>query len=728
MVGIRAARNRGTLNGPAVAALDSPAMPSSRRAARAAQAQARSARRAGAARSTLVQHADPALPAGAARRLGLAAFAVIAAYAIVLLFLALGPHRIGDYFTETDFYGAYADGARAIQHGVLDPSRYGVVGPGYEVALAIAGALVGDLLRAAELLSVLAMTAGLLLWHRLLARRTDPRLALGAVLFMAVNATFIRYGYSATTDALAFALQAAALYLLLVRGGWRGALAAGLVSALAFLTRYNAGTLLPAGLLAILAGGTRHRDLRRAALLFAAGFALPVLPWVLWSLAQGGRFASQLHHNIAYDVFARARGIAWDDYQRTMQPEFQSLWDVVGRDPVAVLRREAFNVYDHLRRDFTDLLGAPVAVCVAIGASLALVDGTLRRAWAIWAAAGLLFLSLVPVFYSERYSLPLLPAYAALAAAAFASPRFAYPVGRVWLKPFLIAIPLALTVPATQRYLARALEQLPVEVLDVAKTLRERARPGDRVVARKPHLAYHAGIQAAPFPFADSLGQLADDARRARARWLYFSWPEAEMRPQFDYLLDTAAAVPGLTVRYASGERPAVLYEIGPAFGRDPAWLSDPAQLRWHRARGLLRVNPHHPDALYNAAFVEASRGDLETARQRLELLTRLRPRDLRALLLLGEVHLNREDAAGAEAAFSRAARIAPTDPHARLGLGWANLLARRVVDAARLWRPVIGAAEDPATLQRMIEVFRAVGDSAGAAEARAALARARRP
>jgi len=702
-------------------------MSSPRRAPRAPHAPARPARRAGADSIAFTLHGDRTPTADATRALTWAAFAVVGLYATLLLILALGPHRIGDYFTETDFYGAYAEGARAIQRGVIDPSRYGVVGPGYEVALALVGAVVPDLLLAAELLSVLAMTVGLLLWHRLLARRVDPRLALGAVLFMAVNATCIRYGYSATTDGLAFGLQAAALFLLLVPAGGRAALAAGLVAGLAFLTRYNAGTLLPAGLLAILAGGSRHDDRRRAALLFAAGFVLPLAPWVAWSLAHGGRFASQLHHNIAYDVFARSRGIAWDDYQRTMQPEFHGLWDVVRRDPGAVLRREAFNVVDHLRHDFTDLLGRPFAACVAIGLGFAAIDGALRRTWPILAWASLLFLSLVPAFYSERYSLPLLPAYAALAAAAFASPKLALPVGRVWLKPLLIAVPIALTIPLTRAHLARALDQLPVEVLEVAKTLRAEARPGDIVVARKPHLAFHAGVRPAPFPFADSLAGLADDARRAGARWLYFSWPEAEMRPRFDYLLDTAAVVPGLTVRYASAGRPAVLYEIGPEFGRDPAWLRDPASLQLHRARGLLRINPHHVGALYNAAYVEASRGDLESARSRLELLTRLRPRDLPGLLLLGEVDLLREDASGAESAFSRVATLAPGNTRARIGLGWANLMARRVVEAARLWRPVIGAAQDPATLERMIDVFKAVGDDAAAAEAAAALARMRR-
>ena len=88
-----------------------------------------------------------------------AAIAVAILLGVALLVMVFGPHRIGDYFTETDFYGGYAEGARAIQHGQLDPSRYGVVGPVYDLALALAGGVVRDLFLAAELLSVLCAVA-----------------------------------------------------------------------------------------------------------------------------------------------------------------------------------------------------------------------------------------------------------------------------------------------------------------------------------------------------------------------------------------------------------------------------------------------------------------------------------------------------------------------------------------------------------------------------------------
>src|SRR5678809_1133188 len=72
----------------------------------------------------------------------------------VLLFL----HPVGDYFVETDFYGGYAPGVKALFAHGLDPARYGVVGPVYELVLGLAGVSGLDLFRLAQLLSLASAT------------------------------------------------------------------------------------------------------------------------------------------------------------------------------------------------------------------------------------------------------------------------------------------------------------------------------------------------------------------------------------------------------------------------------------------------------------------------------------------------------------------------------------------------------------------------------------------
>src|SRR5262245_53092806 len=81
---------------------------------------------------------------GASPRIMLAGWTVVAGAALLLLWLALAYHRVGDYLTESDFYGGYAEGAAMIRHGRLDAARYQVVGPVYEIVVALASFVVPD--------------------------------------------------------------------------------------------------------------------------------------------------------------------------------------------------------------------------------------------------------------------------------------------------------------------------------------------------------------------------------------------------------------------------------------------------------------------------------------------------------------------------------------------------------------------------------------------------------
>ena len=655
-----------------------------------------------------------------------------AALGAALVFMVLGPHRIGDYFTETDFYGGYAEGARLIQQGRFDPSRYGVVGPGYEVALALAGFALRNLFIAAEWLSLISTVATLLLLFDMLARRAGERVALLAALIFAVNPWVFRFGYIASTDAFSITLQVLALWLMLARRTRGATLAAGLVAAAAFLTRYNAVYLLPAGLILTWSEARRARaegagdpPAARAGI-FAAGFIVPVAAWVLWCVASGAPPSFQLFHNIAYEVYARHQGMVWDDYQKKLQPEFHSLWDVVRRDPPMFWTRMAINVFDHLRLDAEKMLGWPAAIAVLLGIVLSLVSGARRIAAPFLVAGGLLFLSLVPTFYSERYSMALLPIYAALAGLFFGLPRFALALKArpFWLKAALVAVPVAFAIRESVTIERDAISQLPVEVLDAARALKAMAAPGDAVIARKPHLAFHAGLRAVAFPFTSTIPELADYARQNHVRWLYISWPEVETRPRYWHMLDTTGAIPGLTPRHLTAPHPAVVYEIGPEFGRLPDWYSNDTLLTLHTARSQFLVNPGDPQALYSIGLVMRAQHQPDSARRYMDLALDVKPHFLAALLIAGELALQRNDIPTALDDFGTAVRYHPSSVDAKVGLGWATLISGDIPEAARIWRPMVGITQDPNTLQRMVAVYERVGDEATRREAQARLAR----
>jgi dolichyl-phosphate-mannose-protein mannosyltransferase len=656
------------------------------------------------------------------------AWAVFAAYAVGALAMVFGPHTVGDVFTETDFYGSYGPGARLLQHGHIDAARYGVVGPLFEMLLALMGFAVRDLFLAAELIAVAAMTTTLVCWHSLLARRAGPGVALLAVAFMAANAQFFRFGWSVTTDAPALAFQASALWTLFgARDGVtapRRVFAGGTLAGLAFLTRYSSVALLPAGLVAVALGwsGAPAGARVRHALLFAAGFLAPVAPWLAFSATHGGAARFQLQHNIAFEVYARPKGIVWDIYERDMEPQFPTLWSVLARDPMAVASRMLFNVFDHVRLDALKLTGLPLAFAAAAGTWFAWKDGVLARAKPLLLNLSLLFLTLVPAFHSERYSLAVLPLWAFLAASAFASPRLALSASGGWLKLLLLPAVLLPSLAATGTFTARVINQLPVEVREAAAQAKPFVRPGDKVLARKPHFSWYAGLTPLTLPLADTLSDWGAAARRSGARWLYFSWPEAELRPRFEWLLDSTSAAPGLTVRAATTHWPSVLYEIGPGFGDEPAWIRSDTLVAVHRARARVLVDSRNVEARMFLAMQAYASGNHDEAQRWIDQLLGLSPDDLDLLMLAAENRLQLQDPDGALSYYDRAERLRPGTAQVRVGRGWVAAMKGDEASAAQYWAPVVGASGDAATLQRMMLTFARVGDATHLAEARAAL------
>lgn len=574
---------------------------------------------------------------------------VVALFLALVVAVILGPHKIGDYFTETDFYGDYAVGARQIQHGHFQASRYQVVGPVYELVLGLLGHAIRNPFLAAEWLSAMSALIVLVCWFYLLRSRTTFAIAALALLFCAANPTFFRYSYSATTDMLALAVQATAMYLLVARRSLRSIYSAGVAAGIAILTRYSAAYFLVLGPLVLLVEAPAKRSRVLLPALYVAG-ALTILgSWVAYVLASHAQLNLQLHHLVAFEVFARAQGLSWDQYERDLQSHFRSLGDVIRYDPWGVLRHAIGNIPAHLCLDATKLLGLPVAISAVAGLGLGLLDRTIKSAWPVVVGAGLVALSLSPIFYSERYALAALPCYCMLAAVPFGSRLLRRPLGgqlRVDAKLLLSALPLALSVRQSISVQREVFDQLPLEVLQCAGELRARVQPGDRIIARKPHIGFLGGAQTVPFPSNVRLWEFADYAKTMGARWLYVSWPEAELRPDCQILLDTSGVVPGLVVRCATQHFPAVLYEITPAFGTRPEWASDSNLLIFHASKARLMLYPNDVRALEGLAWMQLLRREMTGAEVTAEHLARL---EAKAIPLMRALQAGDSSAAAGE-------------------------------------------------------------------------------
>ena len=646
----------------------------------------------------------------AARPLALAAVALVAA---VLLAVVFRWHPVGDYFTESDFFD-HALGGRLIAAGQVDVSRYAIAGPFYDFLLAIPAALGLPAFTFACLLAAGSAIATLLLWWSIVRHRAGDVAALATVVFLGANALFIRYGYSSTSDFPAVALQAASLHALLAgRGRWAPA-RAGAFAALAFLTRYNAFVLLPAAVMHFAWPGVPSARERRASLLrWLAAFAIVVLPWMAFSRVHGHWPGEGLFENSAFYANPTA--------SRNVQDAPFGVPPEPARPAGGLLARTAANVPAHLLEDARQLLGWPVAALVPLGLVALLLARDRARRWApIGLQGAWLFLGLAPVFYSDRYSLVMLPVYLSLAGVGLASPWLAPRAGR-WVVPLALVIaawPLAAALRAnvdTQR-LVRS--QIPLEVPVAARTLAHEQPADGGVLARKGAVAFYSGRPHVYFPRVASLAALAQVADAGRASHLYFSWYEGMLRKEFWYLLDTTASVPGLTRLLATTGHPAVLYRIGPGFGSDPEWLADSTQLALHTARAQVQVlNDAQAWSAHLLLGNFARReGRWAEALQHYQAVERGAPAESRAWVYDGDMQLELGRPAAARASYERARAIEPHSLGARLGIGWVEYRTGDPGRAAATWAPVVKMAPDERTLLAMRDAFRRAGDAASVA------------
>jgi hypothetical protein len=583
---------------------------------------------------------SPILGAWDRRLLPLIGPAGIIVFAAALVAIDLGPHRVGGLDAETDFYGGYAPTAALLAKGhILTaqgtlPPVFGFVGPLYPAVLAAFGSWTGDYFHVAEALSLCASLVVLALWGDLLRRRAGAAAGTICVLLLATNPILLRQGYWVTTDAVAVALQSLAIWLLLRHPERPMPLAAGTAAALAFLTRYTSVYLLPAGCLALWMAEPDARRRLSACLRFIAGFAVLALPWMIFARLHGAKM--QFHQLLAFDVYGE--GVPWDVFLANIWPRFEvHPLAVFTADPGRVIGHLIHNLVGHARSDALNLTGWPLATLATGGIALVALRHRARVLVPVLMCGAWAYLALVPAGYNDRYALAVLPFYAALASMALISLLAIRPavLGRA-VSALLVLFVAVGSLRSSVRLQRQVLAVQPLELLDCASTLRSLARHGDRVIARKPHLAWLAGLESVSFPAHDDLTSLAATARASGARWLYVSISEVMLRPKTAFLLDTTASVPGLTRRKVEvvpmrppdaleWPRVGVLYEVGPELGREPDWYANEPLRVLHLLRGLTL----QPDASLwrRRVSAELGAGDTTAARASLRVLLQLDPR-----------------------------------------------------------------------------------------------------
>lgn len=501
----------------------------------------RKSRGRGGLKAAVKNSSDASASGGSTRWTRWIAFFLIAVFVAYWGVRALTEHRIGNYAVETDFYWKYGPAARDLLHGIVRIENYDSKGWGYPLAVALVSLFGFDPFRAAQILALACAALVGWLTYRLHRSLLGPGVALGGLLLLLTNSTFLANTYEVGTDMFFFAVVLGSMVFLLRSGspgGW-AILFSGILGGWAFSTRYNGLFLWPGALSLLLflktAECSATERLRRAGV-WTAGFCAAALPWLIVNAVHTGNPLTNSNYvNVGYAVYGEGN---WEKFFYGGHRSIRSFADVVLLDPPRFIGAMLKNVVEHLRRDLTELLPWLWGALAALGGVLLLRERPGRRVAGFMLLWAFYFLTLVPVFYGARFSLPLLSGYLLLAAWPFSSGLVGQPIRSLEhsfpLRTFTFLVFWVVTASSAYQWCedpqnAEALRAGPHEILPAVSYLRDHAS-GEALLARKPHAAYLATMRFVPIPGLGSPVELHAFAVKEDARYLLVSGAELAMR------------------------------------------------------------------------------------------------------------------------------------------------------------------------------------------------------
>ncbi|MCH8034879.1 MAG: glycosyltransferase family 39 protein [Bacteroidetes bacterium] len=503
------------------------------------------------------------------RHLGLV---IAVLYFVILLIVSLLYHKVGDYGIETDFFWGYVPNAKSFINGDLqiDPFR----GPLYPMVLGLVNLIISNYFYSGIIIGVLSASIFIFLTFELVKRIFSPAVSFFVSLLLASNPIFVQYTYSAGTDMMFNVLAAATLFFFFKdkKLYYKNLLIAAVLGGLSYLTRYNGVFLLGFVFIILFVNYWNNNWLQRlkSSTVFVAIFILTFTPWGIYCLSKKGSFFyNENYKNIAYELYGKGK-ISWDQFWFNESSSFTSLFDVIGRDPLLFLSTTIVNIGEHFLLDMERLMGWYVGVFIILGLILLLISNPFKnwksRETGYYLSNLFFFALLTLVFYSERFSIFLISFYSVITIQPFFREKFAVNK-RIHLKVgyFIVISLVAVTLAQSISFNSSRINSGPKELLvlqDWYDTNIPESERGNKIAARKAHVAYYLGMDFVLLPMANSYEELIEKLHQNNVDYLYFSPIEAAMRREFQALLNPKSSHPGLKVVVYFNNPPAVLYRI----------------------------------------------------------------------------------------------------------------------------------------------------------------------
>ncbi len=495
-----------------------------------------------------------------------AGITLAAFYFIVLLYLGLKYHVVGDYHVETDFFQAYVPTAKDIVKGIWTIEDFR--GPAYPAVLALFGFFIKDFFTAGIIVSALTAALTIFFTFELIRTLFRPDIAIVVVLLTAVNSTFVQYSYTAGTDMTFNCFTAAAVYFLLKDAKYSplNLVLSALFAAAAYLTRYNGIFVLAAVPLIVTLLNIYNVEMKRRLIIsgmFIGLFFLFIAPWGIHSLNEKGSFFYNKNYlNIAYEMFAKGQ-VGWDQYWNVESAKYHSLAQVIFADPGLFLSTLFRNFVEHFLSDMELLVGWGIGICCMAGLIGLWKTRPQPRQSAYFVFGALMFLVLLLVFYGERFSMFLIPVYATFGVVTLTWERWR---GIPFYNGFLIAaVLIGWTFVRSYDFNRQNIDSGPKEITVIADWFNANVKDFDEskvVVSRKPHIAYYINKTMRYFPYVNTFDALERETKKMNADYFFYGIYEANMRPEFQSLLNPKLAPAWLEPITYTTNPPSVLYRV----------------------------------------------------------------------------------------------------------------------------------------------------------------------
>jgi 4-amino-4-deoxy-L-arabinose transferase-like glycosyltransferase len=489
-------------------------------------------------------------------------------YFFAISSISFSSHKNLTYGAETDFLWVYVPAAKNFLHGFLtiDPFR----GPIYPIILGLVNLIFNDFFHSGIFISNISSSLVLFFTFSLIKEIFGARFALVVTLFILINPIFTQYSYTASSDMFFNAIASGSLLILIKRKfNYKNIIIIGFLGGILFLTRSN-GVFILAFILILFFQNSYAVKLKEKiimSLIFVSTFLITYCPWGIYCLNEKGDFFYNKNYlNTAFEVYNKG-SINREEFGFNNK-EYYSLTDVITKNPFLFFKTVTYNVYDNFKEDMEHLVGWQLGFLTMLGIILTVFYKPTIMESRYYVLNISFFFILLFIFYSERFSLFLIPFYTIFAIKTLYGNNKS--LINFWSKELIAFIILFLfvwTFVGNLTYNKEMLLNYPREELKMKELFKKKFNEkfnGKSIASRKPYIAYHLNMDFISLPFSDSYSEFIKKLKDAKIDFLYFGGYEASARPKLKFLLNKNQKLTGLQPILWLNDPPTVLYKIIP--------------------------------------------------------------------------------------------------------------------------------------------------------------------